>query len=277
MSQIKLNISQSRGYEAYQLTQSKAYRNLFVTLKLRLKLRYQEMDQWRQQIKATQENIETLEGEKAQLLKDNNKIFNCNSLFTLKKELSTHYATLRELENLVAGTEENIKVLECGMFDMVQLGDNHLSTHQKIQLLGGGVDKAREIIETLMEMDKLSSIEEVRFIDLVMHHTEYQWNKQRSHDFIDCEDWEMPVFNACKEELLRRMKKHEEGTGRNFMMEFMEQRAKENGKKLVPLQTDLGVVMTFEEDIQSKYERHGKVMKLKGGESVVVYKKIRNR
>ncbi|MCU7206580.1 MAG: hypothetical protein ACLRLE_03760 [Turicibacter sp.] len=273
MSQIKLNISQSRGYEAYQLTQSKAYRNLFVTLKLRLKLRYQEMDQWRQQIKATQENIETLEGEKAQLLKDNNKIFNCNSLFTLKKELSTHYATLRELENLVAGTEENIKVLECGMFDMVQLGDNHLSTHQKIQLLGGGVDKAREIIKTLMEMEKLSSIEEVRFIDLVMHHTEYQWNKQRAEWWIDCEIWEMPVFQACMEEMIRRTHDYEEQTGRCLMTEVLEEHAKENGKKLVPLQTEHGVVMTFEEDIQSKYERHGKVMKLKSGGSVTIHKK----
>lgn len=273
MSQIKLNISQSRGYEAYQLTQSKAYRNLFVTLKLRLKLRYQEMDQWRQQIKATQENIETLEGEKAQLLKDNNKIFNCNSLFTLKKELSTHYATLRELENLVAGTEENIKVLECGMFDMVQLGDNHLSTHQKIQLLGGGVDKAREIIKTLMEMEKLSSIEEVRFIDLVMHHTEYQWNKQRAEWWIDCEIWEMPVFQACMEEMIRRTHDYEEQTGRCLMTEVLEEHAKENGKKLVPLQTEHGVVMTFEEDIQSKYERDGKVITLKNGSSVTIHKK----
>lgn len=80
----------------------------------------------------------------------------------------------------------------------------------------------------------------------------------------------MPVFNACKEELLRRMKKHEEGTGRNFMIEFMEQRAKEKGQKLVPLQTDLGVVMTFQDDIETKYERHGKVITLKNGNSVTV-------
>ena len=51
------------------------------------------------------------------------------------------------------------------MFDMVQLGDAYLSTHQKIQLLGGGLDKAREIIKTLMEMEELFSIEDVRFID----------------------------------------------------------------------------------------------------------------
>lgn len=273
MSQIQLNISQSRGYEEYQLNKSKEYRNLFVKLKLRLKLRYQEMDQWRKQIKDTRENIEALETEKVQLLKENNKIFNCNDLFALKQELSIQYATLRELEILVAGTENNIQGLESCMFDMVRLGDNFLSTHQKIQLLGGGIDKAREIIETLMEMDKLSSIEEVRFFDLVMHHTEYQWNKQRAKRWIDCEIWEMPVFQACMEEMLRRTHDYEEQTGRCIMTEVLEEHAKEKGKKLVPLQTEHGVVMMFEEDIESKYDRHGKVLTLKNGSSVTVYKK----
>lgn len=273
MSQIQLNISQSRGYETYQLTKSRQYRHLFVKFKLTLKSRYKEIDKWRKEIKATQENLQALENEKAQILKDNNKIFNCNALFDLKHELSTQYARLRVLENLVAGTEENIKGLECSMFDMVRLGDIYLSTHQKIQLLGGGIDKAREIIKTLMEMEKLSSIEKVRFIDLVMHHTEYQWNKQRSRDWIDCELWEMPVFQACMEEMIRRTHDYEEQTGRCLMTEILEEHAKENGKKLVPLQTEHGVVMTFQDDIETKYERHGKVITLKNGSSVIVYKK----
>ena len=273
MSQIQLNISQSRGYEEYQLTKSREYRNLFTKLKLTLKSRYQEMTKWRKQIKKAKLRIQELEDQKTQLLKENNKIFNCNSLFALKQELSTQYATLRELENLVAGTEENIKGLECGMFDMVQLGDTYLSTHQKIQLLGGGIDTAREIIKTLMEMDELSSIEGVRFIDLVMHHTEYQWNKQRSRDWIDCELWEMPVFQACMKEMIRRTHDYENQTGRCIVTELMEKHAKENGKKLVPLQTEFGVVMTFEDDVKSKYERNGKVITLKNGSSVTVYKK----
>ncbi|WP_195932120.1 hypothetical protein [Turicibacter sanguinis] len=273
MSQIQLNISQSRGYEAYQLTKSKEYRNLFVKLKLTLKSRYQEITKWRKQIKEAKVTIQELENKKAQLLKVNNKIFNCNALFDLKHGLSTQYSRLRVLENLVVGTEENIKELECSMFDMVRLGDIYLSTHQKIQLLGGGIDKAREIIKTLMEMEKLSSIEDVRFIDLVMHHTEYQWNKQQSRDWIDCELWEMPVFQACMEEMIRRTHDYEEQTGRCLMTEILEENAKENGKKLVPLQTEHGVVMTLQDDIETKYERHGKVINLKNGSSVIAYKK----
>ena len=226
MSQVQLNISQTRGYEAYQLTQSKEYRNLFVKLKLTLKSRYQEMDQWRQQIKATRENIEELENKKAQLLKDNHKIFNCNALFDLKHELSTQYARLRVLENLVAGIEENIKGLECGMFDMVRLGDTYLSTHQKIQMLGGGMKKAQEIIEFYLEDEKETSAEMISFVELVINHTEYQWNKQRSHDSVDCETWEMPVFQACMEEMIRRTHDYEEQTGRCIMTEVLEEHAK---------------------------------------------------
>lgn len=273
MSQIQLNISQSRGYEAYQLTKSKEYRNLFVKLKLTLKSRYQEITKWRKQIKEAKVTIQELENKKAQLLKVNNKIFNCNALFDLKHGLSTQYSRLRVLENLVAGTEENIKELECSMFDMVRLGDIYLSTHQKIQLLGGGIDKAREIIKTLMEMEKLSSIEDVRFIDLVMHHTEYQWNKQRAKWWVDCERLEMPVFQACMGEMIRRAHDYEKQTDRCIVTELMEKHAKENEKQLVPLQTEFGVVMTFEDDVKSKYERNGKVITLKNGSSVTVYKK----
>lgn len=273
MSQIQLNISQSRGYEKYELNQVKAYSNAFTKVKLTLKSRYQAIAKTLKQVKETKVIIKDLENQKNQLLKEASKIFNCNDLFILKQELSTQYATLRELEVLVAGTEENIQGLECCMFDLVKLGDTYLSTHQKVQLLGGGIEKAREIIKTLIEMEKLSSIEDVRFIDLVMHHTEYQWNKQRAKWWIDCEIWEMPVFQACMEEMIRRIHDYEEETGRCIMTEFMEERAKENGKKLVPLQTEHGIMVTFQDDIEAKYECHGNVIALKNGSSVTVYKK----
>ena len=273
MSQIQLNISQSRGYEAYQLEKSREYRNSFVGVKTLLRRYYRASDKNSKNMRKVKERIQELENQKVQFQLNKSKVINCNTLFALKQELSNQYAILSEWEALESEVQIKLLEFEDRMFDMVRLGDTFLSTHQKIQLLGGGIDKAREIIETLMKMDNLSSIEDVRFIDLVMHHTEYQWNKQRSHDFIDCEIWEMPVFEACMNEMIRRMHDYEEQTGRDFVMEFMEQRAKENGKKLVPLPTEHGVVMTFEEDIQSKYECNGKVITLKNGSSVTVYKK----
>ena len=72
----------------------------------------------------------------------------------------------------------------------------------------------------------------------------------------------MPVFEACMNEMIRRMCDYEQETGRCFMTEFMEEHAKANGKKVVQKQTDHGVVITFEEDINTKYERDGKIITL---------------
>lgn len=273
MSQIQLNISQSRGYEEYQLEKSREYRNSFVGVKTLLRRYYRASDRNSKNMRKVKERIRELENQKVQFQLDKSKVIDCNTLFALKQELSNQYAILSEWEALESEVQIKLLEFEGRMFDMVQLGDTYLSTHQKIQLLGGGIDTAREIIKTLMEMDELSSIEGVRFIDLVMHHTEYQWNKQRSRDWIDCELWEMPVFQACMEEMIRRTHDYEEQTGRCIMTEIMEEHAKENGKKLVPLQTEHGVVMTFQDDIETKYERHGKVITLKNGSSVIVYKK----
>ncbi|MTN46403.1 hypothetical protein GMB51_14925 [Turicibacter sanguinis] len=273
MSQIQLNISQSRGYEQYQLDKSREYRNSFVGVKTLLRRYYCASDRNSKNMRKVKERIQELESQKVQFQLDKNKVIDCNTLFALKQELSNQYAILREWEALESEVQIKLLEFESRMFDIVQLGAPYLSTHQKIQLLGGGIDKAREIIETLMEMEELSSIEDVRFIDLVMHHTEYKWNKQRVKWWVDCESWEMPVFQACMREMIRRTHDYEKQTGRCIVTELMEKHAKENEKQLVPLQTDLGVVMTFEDDIETKYERHGKVITLKNGSSVTVRKK----
>ncbi len=273
MEQVKLNISQSRGYEQYQLEKSREYRNSFVGVKTLLRRYYRASDRNSKNMRKVKERIQELERQKIQFQLDRKKVIDCNTLFAFKQELSNQYAILREWEALESEVQNKLLEFESSMFDMVQLGDAYLSTHQKIQLLGGGLDKAREIIKTLMEMEELSEIEDVRFIDLVLHHTEYQWNKQQSRDWIDCKRWEMPVFQACMKEMIRRTHDYEKQMGRCIVTELMEKHAKENGKKLVPLQTEYGTVLTFEKDIERKYERNGKVITLKNGRSVTVYKK----
>lgn len=262
MTDIRLAISQSKGYEKNQLIQSQKYRQLFVKTKLSLKSRYKVLPQVIQQIKNTKDNISILEIEKEQLMNTRHKVVDGKGLSILNQEISYHYKRLGELENFVDSVRGEIKNLESDMFVLVDLGDSYLSTHQKIQLLGGGVKKAQEIIEFYLEHEKTSSPETISFMELVMHHTEYQWNKQCERDWIDCEVWEMPVFEACMNEMMRRMHDYEQETGRCFMTEFLEDHAKENGKKVVQKQTEYGTVMTFEEDINAKYECDGKIITL---------------
>lgn len=262
MNDIRLGISQSRGYEEAQLSRTKAYRCCFVKCKLELKSYYQTTINARRQIKTVEEIIQKLEDKKTQLLKDDGKVFDVVTISNLKEELSTHHATLRGLEEFVATMQGKIKHLESVVFDLVELGDDYLSTHQKIQLLGGGVKQAQEIIKFYLEHDKDATVETVSFMKLVMHHTEYQWNKQRERDWVDCEIWEMPVFEACMNEMMRRMHDYEEQTGRCFMTEFLEDHAKEQGKKVVQTPTEYGTLMTLEDDINAKYECDGKVITL---------------
>ncbi|MCU7192251.1 hypothetical protein [Turicibacter sanguinis] len=262
MKDIRLGISYSKGYENKQLFHSKKYRQLFITKKFSLKSRYKVLPKIVQQIKNARDTISVLKIEKEQLMDINNKVVDSKVLSTLNQEISYHHRRLGELENFADSVRGEIKNLESDMFVLVDLGDSYLSTHQKIQLLGGGVKKAQEIIEFYLKHEKDAVIESIPFMELVMHHTEYQWNKQRERDWIDCEIWEMPVFEACMNEMIRRMCDYEQETGRCFMTEFMEEHAKANGKKVVQKQTDHGVVITFEEDINTKYERDGKIITL---------------
>lgn len=262
MNNIRLDISQTRGYEKAQLSRTKMYRRYFIKCKLELKSYYQTTINARRQINTVQEIIQKLEDKKARLLKNDSKVFDAVVVTNLKEELSAHRATLRGLEEFVATMQGKIKHLERDVFDLVELGDDRLSTHQKIQLLGGGVKQAQEIIKFYLERDEDATVETISFMELVMQHTEYQWNKQRSHDFIDCEIWEMPVFEACMNEMIRRMHDYEEQTGMCFMTEFLEDHANEQGKKVVQTPTEYGMLITLEDDINTKYERDGKVITL---------------
>ena len=262
MTDVRLAISQSKGYEKNQLIQSQKYRQLFVKTKLSLKSRYKVIPQLAQQMKNTKDNISILEIEKERLMNTHHKVVDGKRLSILNQEISYHYKQLGELENFRNSIRGELDNLESVMFDLVELGDDCLSTHQKIQLLGGGMKQAQEIIKFYLEHYESATVETISFMELVMQHTEYQWNKQLSHDFIDCEIWEMPVFEACMNEMIRRMHDYEEQTGMCFMTEFLEDHANEQGKKVVQTPTEYGMLITLEDDINTKYERDGKVITL---------------
>ena len=160
-TEVKLNVSKSRGYEKFELDKSKAYRNVFVDLKFTLKSNYKDIDRLTKEIKETELMFRELESQKEKLLKDKNKTFNLNTLFDLKQELSITFKTLINLESLKSKIMERNEKLEGIMFNMVELGDTYLSTHQKIQLLGGGMKKAQEIIEFHLERKRDTSAETI--------------------------------------------------------------------------------------------------------------------
>ncbi len=98
MSQIQLNISQSRGYEEYQLEKSREYRNSFVGVKTLLRRYYRASDRNSKNMRKVKERIQELENQKVQFQLDKSKLIDYNTLFALKQELSNQYAILSEWE-----------------------------------------------------------------------------------------------------------------------------------------------------------------------------------
>ena len=96
MSQLQLNISQSRGYEQYQLEKSREYRNSFVGVKTLLRRYYRASDRNSKNMRKVKERIQELERQKIQFQLDRNKVIDYNTLFAFKQELSNQYAILRE-------------------------------------------------------------------------------------------------------------------------------------------------------------------------------------
>lgn len=84
MSQVKLNISQSRGYEQYQLEKSREYRNSFVGVKTLLRRYYRVSDRNSKNMRKVKERIQELERQKIQFQLDRNKVIDYNTLFAFK-------------------------------------------------------------------------------------------------------------------------------------------------------------------------------------------------
>ena len=70
MGQVKLNISQSRGYEQYQLEKSREYRNSFVGVKTLLRRYYRASDRNSKNMRKVKERIQELERQKIQFQLD---------------------------------------------------------------------------------------------------------------------------------------------------------------------------------------------------------------
>ena len=71
--------------------------------------------------------------------------------------------------------------------------DKYFSEHEIIQLIGGSYEQCKRIKEYY---DKHDTGTRSLTDSFIIHHGEYRWRKGLSKDFIDCERWEMPLFEC---------------------------------------------------------------------------------
>lgn len=105
-----------------------------------------------------------------------------------------------EHEEYLANVNDGISELKEGLLNYgallssyIPLLDKYFSEQEIIQLLSGSYEEAKNIKEYY---DKDETGTRSLTDSFIIHHIEYRWRKGRSKDFIDCPDYEMPLFNC---------------------------------------------------------------------------------
>ena len=108
-----------------------------------------------------------------------------------KSESETY---IKEIKEIISKIEDYI--MSCGeaLIDAyIPSIDKYFSEQEIIQLLSGSYSQAKRIKEFYNKKETGTRSLTDSFI---IHHVEYRWRKGRNKDFVDCPDWEMPLFNC---------------------------------------------------------------------------------
>lgn len=147
--------------------------NKLIKVKRSLIKRYKELDYYYSETKAAKRIIESDAAEK------------------YKIESETY---IESIGKIISEIEDYI--ISCGdviINAYIPLLDKYFSESEIIQLLSGSYSQAKRIKEFY---DKKETGTRSLTDSFIIHHVEYRWRKGMSKDFIDCPDWEMPLFNC---------------------------------------------------------------------------------
>ncbi len=87
--------------------------------------------------------------------------------------------------------------------------DKYFNEHEIIQLVGGSEYKAKEIKNAIEDIGS-RHLEGGLAFNFIFHHGEYKWRKGRAKEFIDCPEWEMPLFFTISDYILKEIKSNPE-------------------------------------------------------------------
>ncbi|MCI9975572.1 hypothetical protein JY742_05515 [Clostridioides difficile] len=119
----------------------------------------------------------------------------------LKQELGNK-TKIKEYINYLEGLLDSCESLICAygnalipLFDSI---NKEFTKKEICQLIGANEKILDEYHEFMKKHSKEEMSRDFNFIyELIfVHHGEYRWRKGRYKDFVDCPDWEMPLFNA---------------------------------------------------------------------------------
>lgn len=154
--------------------------NLFVKTKLQLRDIYKNLNRYWNELKWCNANIEK---------------------GLTKESLAQHEKYKQALEDVRKSNFKSLKAYGQYLVDvLIPLLNAYFTEHEIVQLVGGSMKKAEEIKSTI---DRLGLKNKQGFaFNFIYHHGEYRWKKGRAKDFIDCPNWEMPLFNCISDYIL---------------------------------------------------------------------------
>lgn len=117
-------------------------------------------------------------------------------------ELNNYIDRCQKILNTLAGVLINL---------YIPLIDKHFNKKEIIQIIGGSYEEVNKINAFIERKETgTNSITE----SYIIHHVEYRWRKGRSKDFIDCPNWEMPLFNCISDYMLEEIHKNSEASNK---------------------------------------------------------------
>lgn len=163
-----------------------AISNGFINLKFKLKDIYKNLDKYYEERK---------------------KVKNELNLDYIDKNTKKKYL---DYSNCIDKLIENYKVqLNSLGFVLINLYvpmlDKYFNKKEIVQLIGGSYEQIKRIDEC---QDKKETGTRSIVEAYIIHHGEYRWRKGRSKDFIDCPDWEMPLFWCMSDHMHKAIKEN---------------------------------------------------------------------
>lgn len=163
-----------------------AISNGFINLKFKLKDIYKNLDKYYEERK---------------------KVKNELNLDYIDKNTKKKYL---DYSNCIDKLIENYKVqLNSLGFVLINLYvpmlDKYFNKKEIVQLIGGSYEQIKRIDEW---QDKKETGTRSIVEAYIIHHGEYRWRKGRSKDFIDCPDWEMPLFWCMSDHMHKAIKEN---------------------------------------------------------------------
>lgn len=164
------------------------YSNLFIKAKFGLRNTFKNLDEYSDELKETRKLIK-LGRSKEQLEK------------------------LKKYENVLVGAiasfnEHKLNYGRLLVDSLIPMINKYFTEHEIIQLVGGSEVTAREHKETMerLELGGCKDEDGGFAFDFIFHHGEYRWRRGRAKDFIDCPEWEMPLFNAISDYIIHQVR-----------------------------------------------------------------------